>query len=229
MSHSSNNEGLGFCCKCRYGYNLTTKLALTQSFALKVSFAVTMHSASLETGCVTMTTTAGATRMKETVQLLVTQEAVGGLRARAGCDGVDDCGDLFDKQLSYCCEINITNITYEMLTRFLCANSYYIYASRLCGRKGDRGDGSDEREELCPEPTLPPCTLEEFKCTDKQCVAIPYICDHNDNCGDHTDVLCCYIIECEMYDIYHMKNTNMKGFYKRDVPLDSEKLATAHV
>lgn len=41
------------------------------------------------------------------------------------------------------------------------------------------------------EPTLPPCTLEEFKCTNGYCVALPYVCDHNDNCGDRTDELGC--------------------------------------
>lgn len=41
------------------------------------------------------------------------------------------------------------------------------------------------------EPTLPPCTLEEFKCTNGHCVALPYVCDHNDNCGDRTDELGC--------------------------------------
>lgn len=41
------------------------------------------------------------------------------------------------------------------------------------------------------EPTLPPCTLEEFKCSNGHCVPLPYVCDHNDNCGDLTDELGC--------------------------------------
>lgn len=41
------------------------------------------------------------------------------------------------------------------------------------------------------EPTLRPCTLEEFKCTNGHCVALQYVCDHNDNCGDRTDELGC--------------------------------------
>lgn len=41
------------------------------------------------------------------------------------------------------------------------------------------------------EPTLAPCTPNEFKCTNGHCVALPYVCDHNDNCGDLTDELGC--------------------------------------
>lgn len=41
------------------------------------------------------------------------------------------------------------------------------------------------------EPTLPPCTLEQFKCTNGHCVDKQYVCDHNDNCGDRTDELGC--------------------------------------
>lgn len=41
------------------------------------------------------------------------------------------------------------------------------------------------------EPTKRPCTVEEFKCTNGNCVALPYVCDHNDNCGDLTDELGC--------------------------------------
>lgn len=41
------------------------------------------------------------------------------------------------------------------------------------------------------EPTQPPCTLEQFKCTNGNCVAKQYVCDHNDNCGDRTDELGC--------------------------------------
>lgn len=40
-------------------------------------------------------------------------------------------------------------------------------------------------------PTLAPCTLEQFKCTNGHCVPLPYVCDHNDNCGDRTDELGC--------------------------------------
>lgn len=41
------------------------------------------------------------------------------------------------------------------------------------------------------EPTQPPCTLEQFKCTNGNCVDKQYVCDHNDNCGDRTDELGC--------------------------------------
>lgn len=41
------------------------------------------------------------------------------------------------------------------------------------------------------EPTLAPCTPNEFKCTNGHCVTLPYVCDHNDNCGDLTDELGC--------------------------------------
>lgn len=41
------------------------------------------------------------------------------------------------------------------------------------------------------EPTLAPCTLEEFKCTNGHCVSLRYVCDHNDNCGDRTDEMGC--------------------------------------
>ncbi|XP_024120448.2 low-density lipoprotein receptor-related protein 2 [Oryzias melastigma] len=102
------------------------------------------------------------------------------------CDGVDDCGDDSDEQLSLC-----LNITCEMPTRFRCANGYCIYAGLLCNLMDDCGDGSDEKEDLCRDPTRPPCTLEELKCTNGYCVPLPYVCDHNDNCGDLTDEMGC--------------------------------------
>jgi len=57
-----------------------------------------------------------------------------------------------------------------------------------------QADGGRDSLSPCPagrEPTLPPCTLDEFKCTNGHCVALPYVCDHNDNCGDRTDELGC--------------------------------------
>lgn len=31
----------------------------------------------------------------------------------------------------------------------------------------------------------------QFKCTNGHCVALSYVCDHNENCGDLTDELSC--------------------------------------
>lgn len=95
------------------------------------------------------------------------------------CDGVDDCGDRSDEQLTLCCEkyflhfiynkpcekvfslyflmvlthtcvVYVTvNVTCELPFRFRCANGYCLYSGLMCNQKDDCGDGSDEKEELC--------------------------------------------------------------------------------
>lgn len=58
------------------------------------------------------------------------------------------------------------------------------------------------------EPTLPPCTLDEFKCSNGHCVPLPYVCDHNDNCGDLTDEL-----GCSKWQNQTVKNKNKRHFF----------------
>ncbi|CAG12634.1 unnamed protein product [Tetraodon nigroviridis] len=126
------------------------------------------------------------------------------------CDHMNDCGDNSDERDC------AATITCEMPSKFRCANGYCIFAGLLCNQKDDCGDGSDETEDLCREPTLPPCTLDEFKCSNGHCVPLPYVCDHNDNCGDLTDELGCNFgndRNCEEKLCQHVcTNLNGTGF-----------------
>lgn len=41
------------------------------------------------------------------------------------------------------------------------------------------------------EPTPRPCTTEEFKCSNGNCIPLHYVCDNYDDCGDHFDEMGC--------------------------------------
>lgn len=41
------------------------------------------------------------------------------------------------------------------------------------------------------EPTPQPCTPEEFKCGNGNCIPLHYVCDNYDDCGNHFDELGC--------------------------------------
>lgn len=44
------------------------------------------------------------------------------------------------------------------------------------------------------------CSVLEFVCLNKRCIATEYVCDGNDDCGDNTDELNCKEI-CSKSDV----------------------------
>lgn len=40
-------------------------------------------------------------------------------------------------------------------------------------------------------PTHGPCTEDEYKCSNGQCIPLQYACDDYDDCGDQSDELGC--------------------------------------
>lgn len=112
------------------------------------------------------------------------------------------------------------DIQCEAPFRFHCDNNRCIYSHELCNSVDDCGDGSDERQENCKytffyslllylniftasvenhhvspllgqKPTHGPCTDDEYKCSNGQCIPLQYACDDYDDCGDQSDELGC--------------------------------------
>ncbi|MCI4378616.1 hypothetical protein PGIGA_G00218010, partial [Pangasianodon gigas] len=74
----------------------------------------------------------------------------------------------------------------------LCKNTKGSYEC-FCA-EGFRSVGPQHGTECAAEgvtPTHGPCTSDEFKCGNSQCIPLQYVCDDYDDCGDQTDELGC--------------------------------------
>lgn len=106
------------------------------------------------------------------------------------CNSVDDCGDGSDEKQENC--------TYEF-------NSAPCFALSLCFFGGFVFLCLSRSTHCRPliagvcypsacegqSPTHGPCTNDEHKCSNGQCIPQQYLCDDYDDCGDQSDELGC--------------------------------------
>lgn len=57
-------------------------------------------------------------------------------------------------------------------------------------------------------PTHGPCSADEYKCGNGQCIPLQYACDDYDDCEDQTDELGC----CEFHVVYFLSSMNKSGW-----------------
>lgn len=55
-----------------------------------------------------------------------------------------------------------------------------------------RGSSTTLSPRTSTTPYVVKCGTSEYQCKNKNCIAAPYRCDGNDNCGDNSDESDCY-------------------------------------
>lgn len=91
---------------------------------------------------------------------------------------MDDCGDNSDENG---CSIE----THESVCGF---NEFHCYMDKsLCLPLKARCNGTSECPQHEDEKGCQNCELDQFECSNKQCILNEWLCDHVDDCGDMSD------------------------------------------
>ncbi|KTG07000.1 hypothetical protein cypCar_00009024, partial [Cyprinus carpio] len=108
------------------------------------------------------------------------------------CDHDKDCGDGSDESLE--CEYPACKAN-----EFRCDNGRcLIQKSWECDGEFDCHDHSDEapKNPHCNGPAEKKCNDTAYACGNGKCISETLLCNRNDDCGDGTDELNCFINEC---------------------------------
>uniref|UniRef100_A0A671PYM9 EGF-like domain-containing protein n=1 Tax=Sinocyclocheilus anshuiensis TaxID=1608454 RepID=A0A671PYM9_9TELE len=104
------------------------------------------------------------------------------------CDGDNDCGDMSDEDERHNCGQSCSANEFTCNNGLCIRNSYrlesHLNQKRLCDRRNDCGDSSDEQG--C---TYQPCQQHQFTCQNGRCVSRDFVCDGDNDCGDESDEL----------------------------------------
>lgn len=89
------------------------------------------------------------------------------------CDGVSDCLQGDDENPIFCSRRKCPK------NYFKCENKACVPKRKICDRRNDCGDLSDERN--CN------CSADEFRCKNGFCIPVEKFCDHSVDCPDGSD------------------------------------------
>lgn len=103
------------------------------------------------------------------------------------CDRTPDCSDLSDEAD---CSREAGQGCHPVL-EFQCSPGNCIPRLWMCNDNVDcdlsAGEKNDEDPLLCSSSSSVACREDEFRCLNNRCISSKFYCDHDNDCGDHSD------------------------------------------